>query len=160
MAYACLIWGLGGTSEVSRICKLQKQAVRLMTFSDYNAPSLGLFSQLEILRLEDLIKLNLCLLMHEWHNYKLPTAFDKFFRYRCSNVGTRSSDVYRLSLPTKCTEKYGSNNIKYIGAALFNQYKELILKFPHQKHAFKKEFSTLLLAAYTKPNVTCRLSYT
>ena len=149
MTYAHLVWGLAGTSEINRIKKLQKQAVRIITFSDYSEPSLPLFSRLEILRFDDLLKLNMCLFMHEWYNQKLPKAFDKFFHFHRSNVGTRSSDVCKLSLPTKRTDKYGSSNIKYKGAALFNQHNELLLTFSKQKHAFKKAFTTLLLAAYT-----------
>ena len=120
-----------------------------MTFSDYREPSLRLFSQLRILRLEDVVTLNLCLFMHDWCNHKLPDAFDNFFHNNESNVPTRSSVVPKLLLPTKRTEKYGTNNIKYKGSVCYNQNNESLLSSQTNKNTLKNRLTTLLLAAYT-----------
>ena len=52
--YGLQIWGQNITSN-SRIVRLQKIAVRLMTFAEYNAPSKPLFKKMNILPLSDYV---------------------------------------------------------------------------------------------------------
>ena len=55
LRYACQVWAQNLKSP--RIFNLQKQAIRLITFSNFNAHSSPIFSQLQILKLYDLVKL-------------------------------------------------------------------------------------------------------
>ena len=87
--------------------------------------------------------------MHDWCNHKLPNAFDTFFHNNEPNVPTRSTVVSKLLLPTKRTEKYGTNNIKYKGSACYNQNTELLLNPQTSKNTLKNRLTTLLVAAYT-----------
>ena len=54
MVFPMVIWGQNITSN-SRIVRLQKIAVRLMTFAEYNAPSKPLFKRMNILPLSDYV---------------------------------------------------------------------------------------------------------
>ena len=59
--YGLQIWGQN-ISRNSRVARLQKIAVRLMTFSDHNAPSKPLFVRTNILSIQDYVfKLNVSL---------------------------------------------------------------------------------------------------
>ena len=64
-----LVYGLqtwfSDTSHISRIVSLQKQSVRLLTFSDYRSHSKPLFRMLGILRLPDLAFYLNILLVHK-----------------------------------------------------------------------------------------------
>ena len=60
---------------------LQKKAVRIITFSNRDAHSSPLFSQLGLIKLMDLVTIHTALLMFQYHHHLLhvPKAFDNFF---------------------------------------------------------------------------------
>ena len=58
------------------------------------------------------------------------------------------SATHKLALPTRRTELYGSNNIKFKGASAYNQLVDLNIDIIKSKIPFKKEVKTLLMAAY------------
>ena len=60
-------------SNSSRIFKLQKAALRIMT-SDFQAPSKPLFSYQKLLKISDLVKLNNLLLIHDLLNDQSPSS--------------------------------------------------------------------------------------
>ena len=47
ISYGTLIWGSNYKSRIQLICKLQKRALRAMTFSDFRTPSKPLFKSLK-----------------------------------------------------------------------------------------------------------------
>jgi hypothetical protein len=148
LSYGCLTWGSARKSELNRIVKLQNQALRIMTFSDFSEPTSALFAQLGILKLNDVIVLNLRLFMHDWHNSKIPAALTNFFQIYTTGVNTRMGTSLKLALPNRRTEMYGSASIKYKGALDFNKLIDLNINVNKSKLLFKKEIKALLTAAY------------
>lgn len=72
--------GLGqNTKNLRRLSKLQKKAIRLITFSKYNAHTNPLFNDMKILKLNDLIAVENCLFLSKCLNKTLPDIFDNFF---------------------------------------------------------------------------------
>ena len=73
--------------------RMQKtEAIRLITFSNFDAHTSLLFAQLRLLKLQDHIKLRTLYFMHQFG--KLPKTFDSFFFIKTSdkhNVNTRFS---------------------------------------------------------------------
>ena len=62
LRYACHVWAQNSNS-CSRIFKLQKQCVRFLTFSNFQASSSPIFADLKTLKLSDLLlKFSLLLL--------------------------------------------------------------------------------------------------
>jgi len=147
MTYGSLAWGSARKDELNRIQKLQNQALRIMTFSDFREPTSTLFSKFGILKLDGVINMNLHLFMHDWYHLKLPEAFINFFNFS-ANSSTRLSALHKLTLPTRRTESYGSSNIKFKGASVYNQLIDLNININKSKNLFKKEIKTLLMAAY------------
>ena len=96
-----------------------------MTFSDFSEPTSALFAQLGILKLHDVIVLNLRLFMHDWHNSKIPAALTNFFQIYTTSANTRMGTSHKLALPNRRTEMYGSASIKYKGALDFNKLIDL-----------------------------------
>ncbi len=66
-------------SNLNRLIKLQKRAVRLVTNSTYNASTGPIFKHLGILKLEDMIKLELLKLGYAFTNSKLPQPIMSLF---------------------------------------------------------------------------------
>ena len=102
MNYGILLWGFRN----QRITKLQKSAVRIITLNKYNAHTEHIFKSLNILKLDDIFKLNQLKFYHKMINSKLPHYFIKFHLienrqvHRISNC-LRTEKVYH-SFSTKC----------------------------------------------------------
>ena len=58
---------------------LQKKAIRLITFSSFTEHSRPLFEDLKIMKLSDIITLQLAVFIYKLHYQLLPSVFDTFF---------------------------------------------------------------------------------
>ena len=104
---------------------MQKKAIRLITFSDFDAHTSPLFSQLKLLKLQDHIKLQTLYFMHQFLHGKLPKIFDSFFIKTSDmhNVNTRFATRSTFYVP-KIRTNYGKFNIRYNGPILWNETDE------------------------------------
>ena len=75
LQYGILNWGFNR----GRIYKLQKRAVRYITCSRYNAHTTPIFSQLQLLKLEDIFKIALLKFHFKYENGQLPAYFADIF---------------------------------------------------------------------------------
>ena len=114
LTYGLLLWGpMALSSEISKITKLQKKAVRLIENSPYNAPSLPLFKKHKIMKISDLIKLELGKFMFNYCVKSLPNPLVDLFQanldYHSYNTRNRKhatvprhkSDIFHNSFLTK-----------------------------------------------------------
>ena len=76
MTYSLISWGNTYPTSLQPLTTLQKKAVRIITFSDFNSHSSPLFRKLGLLKLKDLIYLDSVLFMH----YRPPSTFNNFFK--------------------------------------------------------------------------------
>ena len=75
LQYSILAWGF----KNSRLTKLQKRAVRIICGSKYNAHTEPLFKKLNLLRLEDIFKLNVLKFLYKFEQNTLPVYFHGMF---------------------------------------------------------------------------------
>ena len=73
------IWGLSVNKYIDRIFKIQKNALIIITKSEFNAHTNPLFRELKILKLVDQITFLNCLFVHDYLNKRLPKSFDNTF---------------------------------------------------------------------------------
>ena len=101
---------------------MQKKAICLITFSDFDAYTSPLFSQLKLLKVQDNIKLYF---MHQLFTGKLLKIFDSFFIKTSDkhNVNTRFATRLTFYVP-KIRINYGRFNIRYNGPILWNETDE------------------------------------
>ena len=114
MIYGCQIWGQSRNAYVEKIYKLQNKALRIINFADYRADVNPLYINNNILKLQDHIKLQNCLFVHDYLNGALPHCFrDYYFKtnYIYFTVQTRSSNLGCLFAPCKNSTTYGLNSI-------------------------------------------------
>ena len=114
LMYGCQIWTQKLLSVTEKISILQKNAVRIMTFSDFRAHSEPLFKQLDILKFTDNIVLQNCLFVFDYFKGNLPNSFDNniFTRVDSSHsTETRSADLGMLSIPRYQGTSYGLKSI-------------------------------------------------
>ena len=67
---------------------LQKRAVRILTFSEYNCHPSPLFRKLKIPKVSDLLYLYCALFMYDYYSNRLPSIFNDFLRVltKCVNI--------------------------------------------------------------------------
>ena len=86
LSYGITVWGATHGQYLSLVLVSQKRVVRAMTFSDPFAHSLPLFSDLQILKLDDIYHLYLTSFVYECHNKLAPNHFSDYF--------TQVSDIH------------------------------------------------------------------
>ena len=107
--YGSQIWTSKLISITDRISRLQKAAMRIITFSEFRERSEPLFKKLEILKFTDSIAVNNCLFVHDYFSKNLPNAFtNTFIRTNdLYNYSTRQSSIGKLFIPTYKSTTFG-----------------------------------------------------
>ena len=124
--YSCQIWGQTYNANIDRIFKLQKRSLRLITFSDFNAPSRELFFNLNILKISDLIKLRNISLVQQILRSDCPPRVLSIFSLSFYQHGhqTRGRSNFLLSRPICRTHLYGTNSITYQSILHWNEFQQ------------------------------------
>ena len=107
--YGILLWG----SNLRRITRLQKFAVRALTNSKYNAHTEPIFRNLRLLKVSDIFELNLLKFYFKYKNNGLPSYFDNMFEFSQTthNYETRHRNMTHPRLPKTYS---ASNAIRFI----------------------------------------------
>ena len=123
--------GTNKNAYVNKVCILQKSAIRIITFSDYNAHTNLLFKENKILKFEDQVTLENCLFAHDFLKNTLPLCFKNYFKtlneVYSSNVRTRSSSSGCLFTPSAKSTKYGLNSIKRNAINTWNHFTKVFI---------------------------------
>ena len=122
LSFASQIWGQNLPFN-SRIAKLQKSAIRLLTFSNYSAHSKPLFKQANILPFSDLIFIQNIILTHQTLNGISPLDIQNSFNLTClsDSHATRGQNAKLLIRPSVRTSIYGLKSIRYQSILNWNQ---------------------------------------
>ena len=125
LSYAAQVWGQRQSVHARRILTLQKQALRIMTFSDFRAHSSPLFLNHTLLTFFDFIKYLNILFIYKIFNRMLPSPLQEHF------ILTRINDVDRhevmrcksglLKLPEVTTVTYGNYSVLYQSIISWNE---------------------------------------
>ena len=148
--YGCPLWGNNYESPLSKVVKLQNKAVRIINNVPLMEPITPHYVTLRLLKLPDIVKLNMCLLLYDHlNNDKIPS----FSLTSCSEQHTyytRSALSDQLVIEPFCTNlrrfcpsisgKYFWNNIP-----LSISQKSLKQVF---KSALKSECCSVLIFVY------------
>ena len=79
LIYGIIVWGNTYPSTIQPLFVLQKKAMRIITFSEYNEHSSPLSKLLNIIKIFDLVTFHIASFMYKFHHRLLPSAFDNFF---------------------------------------------------------------------------------
>ena len=102
----------------------QKKVVRAMTFSDPFAHSSPLFSDLQILKFDDIYHLYVSSFVYECHHNLAPNHFIDYFT-QVSDIhhhNTRSASHGDFFLKKKNTLQYGLRSVCFNGAKLWSKH--------------------------------------
>ena len=117
LSYGARIWGQRETSHSRRILTLQKQSLRIISFSDFQAPSAPLFLHFKILSFFDFVKFLNIIFFYKLLNNQLPTILNTSFELKRINQHNRGhlsrTKPGLLKLPKVSTVSFGNNSICY-----------------------------------------------
>ena len=130
MNYGCQIWGQNMHPQFAKIITLQKRAMRIIKFADSEAHSDPLFKEMNVLRIQDLIKLQNCLFVHDFLNKKLPVCFDNYFETISDMHSKRTinSTLGCLFIPHFNTTKHGLKSLTRKCIDNWNSFSNLFKK--------------------------------
>ena len=111
LAYSVSVWGLTYPS-LSIQFLLQTKILRVITFSDKNAPSTSIFDSLKVLKFNDMITMHIV----------SPAYFSNYFTWieNVHSFGTRQSRRGELFALRCNTTQYGLRSVHYSGVRLGN----------------------------------------
>ena len=126
LLYASQVWGLLDNPTLAKIERAQKSAIRIISFSEYNAHSSPIFNNLKILKFKDNIHLQNILFLHDHRNGKLPSSFKNFFNNgNMVGVETRaeSQALTKPELTSVYNQiRYGRKSIKHTCVSIWNRF--------------------------------------
>ena len=179
LSYGIEVWGSASKSNLNKLNILQHKAVRIISGVQYfqvygQEPgplpsSEPLYKNLEILKLDDIFKLNIAKFVYSTLTFQSPINFHEWFSYdhEIHNHSTRSgAEIIRqdyfdtgvatqtYTLHTKSSHnKYGENMIHKSGPILWNSIPEHI-QGASSISAFKYQLKKYLFAQYDIDNTT------
>ena len=143
-----LAWGNTHPTTLQPIFMLQEKAVRLITFSSFDAHSSPLFKKLSILKMNALVEYYVAIFMFKYNNNLLPPVFKTFFA-SVSNIHkyqTRSATKENFYIP-KAKTNYGKFNIRFQGVKTWNAIEESLRKVGSLKK-FKYNLKSTVIKSY------------
>ena len=113
LIYGCQIWGQTLNSFNTKITTLQNRALCIITFSDFYAHRNPLYANLNILKLEDQVKLQNCLFVYDVLTKVSPICFHKYFTLTKTihPLNTKNAKLGCLFVTNSGTVTYGLNSI-------------------------------------------------
>ena len=117
--YCLGVWGNTEKYNSNKIVILQKRVVRSIGNASYLAHTDPLFTRFNILKLEELFKVNVCKFMYKLLYGLLPQHVENYFNIQKRIHGHDTRHVNNLVIAKYKTELYGKT-IKIIGPKLWN----------------------------------------
>ena len=119
--YGITTFGFTDNNKIQRMQVLQNKLLKVLQAKNYRYSTNRLHNELEIIKVEDIAKLDAVTFIHNYFNNKLPPIFNNYFTLvrDTHNLNTRSSDqdIYFDTYKTKI----GISSMKSIGAKTWNE---------------------------------------
>ena len=140
--YCSEIWGNTYESRIKNIVVLQKRAIRIIGNVSKREHSNPIFSEYRLLKFNDIVKLNTCLVIYKAINNHLPERLKKFFEVNNSNTRQRGKFCV-----TYCRTKLKSFCVSSIGVKLWNNLPDCI-KMETSVSKFRLRYKRFLVNMY------------
>ena len=108
MIFGCQIWGQTQNIHISKIYNLQNRALRIINFKDFRDDATPLYKETGILKLQSLISMNKCPVVHDYLTNSLHDCFEDYFftlNSLYSNIQSRNARLGCLFKSNEGTTK-------------------------------------------------------
>jgi hypothetical protein len=159
LMYGAQVWSTKLLTVTDRVTRLQKSAMRIMTFSDFRAHSEPLFKKSNILKLDDNIKLTNCLFVYDFLKGNLPISYNEtFVRLKdTTNCSTRQACTGMLHIPRYKTTNFGLKCIYKRCINSWNQFTCELNQIEKQKYVNKFKCPDIDLVKFSKESLKKKL---
>lgn len=106
LTYCAPIWGSAAVTNLNKIIKQQKKALRIVTNSKYNAHTLPLFKKLEILPITQQIEYSKLQFMFDYVHHRLPCSFDNLWIRNSVRTRRVLRNNHQFNIPFVRLESY------------------------------------------------------
>ena len=129
---------------------LQKKILRCINFQPFSAPSTPIFLSLKILKVEDLLHLNILTFVYKSIKKLSPSCFHNYFTPNSSvhRFGTRQATRGDLFKSFKNTTVYGLQTIQVFGSKLWNAL-PLFIRVASCVSVFRSKLKTYFINSYS-----------
>lgn len=107
-SYCIPIWSCASKNSIKKLELLQKKAIRTISLSKYNAHTVPIFKQIEILPIKEQATFTSLLTMHDYVHQRLPCSFDQIWQrnnFRANRV-LRNANVFNVPFVRLESEKH------------------------------------------------------
>ena len=147
--YCCFIWGTGYAQHTKKLLTLQKRAMRIIEGIYPPQSANPIFKKYNILKIHDIAKMQILLIMHKHLCNKLPQPIKNMFTVHIDNHhGTRQNKHFQSTFSTK---NYRLSTIACLGPKLWNRIisgRYTRDEVPHSKDIVKKIIKDYLVDKY------------
>ena len=118
--YCASVWGSTYQSNLKRLITLQKRVIRIISKSTFDAHTNPIFKNLNILKFENLIKLQIGKIMYLYKNGLLPDSFnDMFLLHSDVHSYNTKKNSFRL---LHCRTNVRKFSLRFQGPKLYNSF--------------------------------------
>ena len=119
LIYCIEAWGNATNCHLKQLYLIQKKVIRMITFANYNTPSIDIFKNLNILPLEKLVVHRIGVMMYKYANDLLPPALNYLYTSN-SNVHNYTTRQRHLLHVNKSNINTYSNSFGNASARIWN----------------------------------------
>ena len=149
LIYGNIVWGRAGKTIVWPLYRLQKIIIRMISNVKYRTRLSPYFTNLKILKLEEIHILTTGIFMYKFKNQLLPAIFNNFFNENREFHSYPTRGANKLRAP-KLKSKVAQNFVKKTGADLWNLL-EPSININLGLNTFKKHLKVHILSAQLTP---------
>ena len=144
--YGLVAWGNAATSQINRLCILQKKAIRIINNAEFRAHTNNLFLKNKVLKIKDLYIFQLGQLMYKLINQQLPLPFNDMFVKNDSIHKHFTRQASSFHLPLNRTS-FAQKTFVFTGPKLWNSLSNDIIQC-NSIQIFKGRLKSFLLNTY------------
>ena len=145
--YCISTWGAASQSTLYPLIKLQNRALRIISSSAFNAHSSPLFKNLNLLKINDIHKLEVCKHMHRVNSKDCggvnPSAYNSLDKIHNYGTRRRLNGNYFLK---STNSKFGRTNIEILGPKYWANVPSDLKIYSLQ--TFTKQYKRYLISHY------------
>ena len=146
LSYGNILWGNTYPTHVKKLAISQKKAIRAMTKSKYNEHTAPLFQDMNILKLQDLHDLQLCVFMYDFVNGNVPGPLKRLFEYH-GDIHSYATRHHKDPRIPKVRTELAKRSFLYRGPYLWTNLDDGLKKAPSKK-VFKSQMSKRIVSEY------------
>ena len=138
LTYGCQVWGQVRNKYICRLERLQNNAIKVINFANFRESSLPFYKESNILKLNDVIKIQNFLFVLDDIKGELPRALSNTFQLTCNKhkYNTRSAARFTVNIPKVNSTLFGLRSINFQSSQIWNFF---VNKFPDLKFKEKSK---------------------